>query len=81
MEQVMDTGKGKFEELTDKQAKEIVEKRGEEVKQVIFQKKEILRVKGSDFRIRSIGSHVMTLVLLPKIDDEKQSGETPQDGQ
>ena len=81
MDHVMDTGKGKFVELNDKQIKEVVEKHGEEVKQVIFQKKEIVRIKGSDFRIRSIGSHVMTLILVPKIEDEKQSGETPKDNQ
>lgn len=77
MEKVMDNEKGKFEELTDKQVKEVVEKHGEEAKQIIFQKKEIVKVKGSDFRIRSIGSRVMTLTLLPKIEEEKKQEETP----
>lgn len=77
MDRVMDNEKGRFVELNGKQVNELVGKTEEEAKQITFRTKEIVRIKGSDFRIRSIGSRVMTLTLLPKIEEEKKQEETP----
>ena len=75
----MDDGTGNFKQLNKEELEKEIEEKGEEVKQYVFQKKEVLKIKGSTFRIKSIGKGVMILKLLPRIEDEDLPEECPEE--
>ena len=59
----MDTGKGTFKMIDELEAQELIEN---EYPLGIFKRGEILTIKGSRFRVKSIKLKELRLKLLPK---------------
>lgn len=66
--------KGELKEFENREAmKEVFNKLTPQQKreQPVFEKGEVVMVKGAPFRVESIGSHLMTLRPLPRATAEK----------
>jgi hypothetical protein len=63
----MDTGNGEFKQLDQAEYNEELLKQLDGSSDGIFCKGEILEIKGSTFRVVSIGKKFMNLKLLPKL--------------